>query len=248
VLLVNALTFVVSLISLVAVRRPASGVEKVAAGLPGLRAAASDIREGIRYLLSVRVLVVMTAMQLIVNLGLSVEKLLYYFARENLGLSAGMVGLVVAAGGAGGVLGALCATRLTKWIGEMRLIVIAITVCGLAIAAVSVASSFIALALANLVYLWALVVANLINRTQRQRIVPRELLGRVTGTVRVLFLAGYPIGVVITGSVTAALGGDPRLVFAGAGALVIGAAIWGWFAGLRAHDRAGRHHVVTARR
>lgn len=183
-LLVNALTFVVSLTSLVAVRRRAQRTQRASARLPGLRAAAADIKEGVRYLLSVRVLVVMTAMQMIINLGLSVEKLIYYFARENLGLPASAVGLVVASGGAGGVLGALLVTRLARRIGQMRLIVISITVCGLAIAAMSVATSFLTLALANLVYLCALIVASLINRTQRQLLVPAELLGRVTGTVR----------------------------------------------------------------
>jgi hypothetical protein len=78
-----------------------------------------------------------------------------------------------------------------------------------------------------------LVVASLVNRTQRQRIVPPELLGRVTSTVRVLFLALDPLGVVIAGTVTAALGGNPRPVFLAAGAIVVAAAAAGWFGGLR---------------
>ncbi len=54
----------------------------------------------------------------------------------------------------------------------------------------------------------ALTVASLVNRTQRQQIIPRPLLGRVTSAVRLLFLAVDPRGVVIAGSLTAALG-DP---------------------------------------
>jgi hypothetical protein len=44
------------------------------------------------------------------------------------------------------------------------------------------------------------------------------------------------VGVVIAGSLTAALGGNPRPVFLGAGVIVAVAAAAGWGAGLR---RAG---------
>ena len=86
---------------------------------------------------------------------------------------------------------------------------------------------------ANFAYTWALVVASLVNRTQRQRIVPRAMLGRVTSGVRALFLAVDPLGVVIAGMATSALGGDPRPVFLAAGAAVVTAAAAGWLAGLR---------------
>jgi hypothetical protein len=78
------------------------------------------------------------------------------------------------------------------------------------------------------------VVASLVNRTQRQRLVPRDLLGRVTSTVRVLFLAVDPLGVVAAGAATVALGGDPRPVFLVAGITVVVAAAGGWAGGLRA--------------
>src|SRR5262249_59724732 len=122
------------------------------------------------------------------------------------------------AGGVGGVAGAVSASRLAGLIGEIRLVVIAIAAAGVAIATMSAAGSAPALMVANLGYTWALVVASLVNRTQRQRIVPRAMLGRVTSGVRVLFLAVDPIGVVLAGAATSALGGDPRPVFLAAGA------------------------------
>jgi len=60
------------------------------------------------------------------------------------------------------------------------------------------------------------------------------LLGRVTNTVRMIFLATDPLGVLIAGAVTAALGGDPRPVFLAAGLIVTLTAAVGWLAGLRA--------------
>jgi hypothetical protein len=133
-----------------------------------------------------------------------------------------------------GVLRVWLVLTLALSAGEMRLVVLAIGSAGVAVAAMWLASSAAALALANLGYGAALVVASLVNRTQRQRLVPRHLLGRVTSTVRVLFLAMDPLGVVAAGAATVALGGDPRPVFLAAGTVVVLAAALGWATGLRA--------------
>ena len=123
----------------------------------------AELREGLRYMMSVRVLVILTAVQMVVNLCLAVEKLIVFFARDTLGLTPSQVAVVVTAGGVGGVVGALSASLLAGWIGEIRLVVIA-------------------------------------------------------------------------GTATSALGGDPRPVFLAAGAAVVTAAAAGGLAGLR---RAG---------
>ncbi len=233
-LLADAVTFGVSLVTLVAVRGNVPHLSRRAGG--GWRALTADFRAGLAYLLSVRVLVIMTVVQVIVNLCLATEKLMFFYARDTLGLGAAGVGAVVAAGGAGGIGGALSTTWLAARVGQMRLAVLAVAASGLAIGSVSATGSLVTLAAANLAYLWAITVASLANRTYRQLIVPRDLLGRVTSTVRLLFLTADPVGVFIAGSLTAALGGNPRPVFLGAGLLVTVTAAAGWRAGLR---RAG---------
>jgi hypothetical protein len=242
-LLADAMTFAVSLLSLmVAGRRRVPVARRPAAG--GWRGAGNDLRAGVRYLLSVRVLVILTSIQIVVNLCLACEKLIVYYARDTLALTTPSVGVVVAAAGVGGVLGAVSAARLARWIGEIRLVVVAVGTAGLAIAAMSAAATAPLLAGANLAYAWALVLASLVNRTQRQRLVPREMLGRVTSVVRVLVLAVDPLGVVIAGTATAALGGDPRPVFLAAGTIVGVTAVAGWTVGLRKAGplREGSHH------
>ena len=199
----------------------------------------ADLRAGLRYVASVRVLVILTAVQMVVNLCLAAEKLIVFYARDTLGLTPSLVAVVVAAGGVGGVAGALIASRLAGWIGEIRLIVIAIVAAGAAMAAMSVAGSAPSLMAANAAYTGAVVVASLVNRTQRQRIVPRAMLGRVTSGVRVLFLAVDPVGVVLVGTATSALGGDPRPVFLAAGTVTAVAAAAGWLAGLRRAGHGG---------
>jgi hypothetical protein len=121
----------------------------------------------------------------------------------------------------------------------MRLVVLAVAASGLAIGSVSATRSLVTLGAANLAYTWAITVASLANRTYRQRIVPRALLGRVTSAVRLLFLAADPAGVVIAGSLTAALGGDPRPVFLGSGIIVLVTPAAGWRAGLRRRSPPG---------
>jgi hypothetical protein len=242
-LLADAATFAVSLVTLLAVRgrlppRPGRPGREGGWG-GGWGALAADFRAGLGYLLSVRVLVIMTVMQIIVNLCLATEKLMFFYARDTLGLSAAGVGAVVAAGGAGGVAGALTASWLAARVGQIRLVVLTVAASGLAIGSVSITGSLVTLAAANLAYLWAITVASLANRTYRQLLVPRRLLGRVTSTVRLLFLAADPIGVVLAGSLTAALGGNPRPVFLGAGILVAVTAAVGWRAGLRRAGPAG---------
>ena len=237
-LLADAITFAVSLLSLLAVgRRPARPGPPVRGGRAwgGIGA---DLRAGLRYVASIRVLVILTVVQMVVNLCLAAEKLIVFYARDTLGLTTSLVALVVAAGGVGGVAGALIASRLAGWIGEIRLIVIAIVAAGAAMAAMSVAGSAPSLMAANAAYTGAVVVASLVNRTQRQRIVPRAMLGRVTSGVRVLFLAVDPVGVVLAGTATSALGGDPRPVFLAAGTVTAVAAA-GWLAGLRRAGHGG---------
>jgi predicted MFS family arabinose efflux permease len=234
-LLADALTFVASLLSLLAVGRwrPGPLARSMRRSWRGM---GTDLREGLRYLASVRVLVILTAVQMVVNLCLAAEKLIVFFARDTLGLTPPLVAVVVAAGGVGGIAGALSASRLAGRVGEIRLVVIAIAAAGVAIATMSMTGSAPSLMVANFAYAWALVVASLVNRTQRQRIVPRAMLGRVTSGVRVLFLAVDPFGVVIAGTATSALGGDPRPVFLAAGTVIVATTAAGWLSGLR---RAG---------
>jgi hypothetical protein len=237
-LLADAITFAVSLLSLLVMGRWRPG-PPVRRGGRAWRGMGADLRAGLRYVASVRVLVILTVVQMVVNLCLAAEKLIIFYARDTLALTPSLVAVVVAAGGVGGVAGALIASRLAGWIGEIRLIVIAIVAAGAAMAAMSAAGSAPSLMAANAAYTGAVVVASLVNRTQRQRIVPRAMLGRVTSGVRVLFLAVDPIGVVLVGTATSALGGDPRPVFLAAGTVTAVAAAAGWLAGLRRAGHGG---------
>jgi predicted MFS family arabinose efflux permease len=170
---------------------------------------------------------------MVVNLCLAADKLVVFYAKDTLRLTAALVSLVLVGGGVGGVLGALSAAKLAAWIGRVRLVAIAAAATGVSLAAMSAANSVATLTAAQVMYVWALVVASLMIRSLRQEIVPRELLGRVSGTVRTLFLTVVPLGVLITGSLTSLLGNNPRPVFLGCGLIIAASVAVAWLSTLR---------------
>jgi MFS family permease len=232
-MLIDALTFLVSLASLAGMRSrqkagPASARE--AAGLSGLL---RDLGTGLRYLTATRLLLTLLVFMLLLNLGLGADKLIVFLARDTLHLPAGEVGLVVTAGGAGGLLGAISTSALCRWLGPVRAISAAAAISGIALLLISAASSAAIAAVANALYTWAIIVASVAMRSLRQVLVPRDLLGRVTASWRLGGQGITLVGALLAGVMASALGGDPRPVFATAGALTIGTVAATWWLGLR---------------
>ncbi|MFC6885726.1 MFS transporter, partial [Actinomadura yumaensis] len=96
-LLLNAATYAVSLASLAAVARRRPAARPARADGP-VRA----FGEGVRFVLAFRPLLVLTALQTMVNLCLAVDTLIVFLARVTLGLSPAAAGAAVAAAGLGG--------------------------------------------------------------------------------------------------------------------------------------------------
>lgn len=191
----------------------------------------ADLREGLRYIITTRVLLTIGVLQVVVNFALGSEKLVIFYATDTLSLPAVLVSLVVLGGGVGGVLGALGARRAAAWLGPLRLIVGGVGLTGVSFALLGVAGP--ALPVAYAVMLCAQTAVGVVNRSMRLRIVPRELTGRVFSTMRLAYGGVDPIGAAIAGALTGVFGGDPRPVFLGAGLTVAVAAAVAWSGGLR---------------
>ena len=104
-LLIDAATFVISLAALAGLRgRYRAGP---APGPPGAawRALRRELAEGLRYLAATRLLATLLVFMLVLNLCLGADKLIVFLVRDTLRLPPGQIGLVVAAGGAGGLAG-----------------------------------------------------------------------------------------------------------------------------------------------
>jgi MFS family permease len=168
----------------------------------------------------------------VLNLCLGADKLIIFFARSTLSLPAGQVGLVVTAGGAGGLLGAVATSALCRRLGSVAVITACSAASGLALLGISVATSALVLLAASAAYFWAIVAASVALRAWRQAIVSRAMLGRVTACWRLGGQGVTLLGGVLAG-VLAAVTGSPRPVFAAAGALTLMTAAVAWGAGLR---------------
>ncbi|MGH3387686.1 MAG: MFS transporter [Actinomadura sp.] len=236
-LLINAATFVVSLLSLLAVYRGA------AAGSPRRLPArggtvwglGGDFMDGLRHLGRVRPLLAITVLYTLINLFLAVDTLVVFFAQVTLGLPLPLVSAVVAAGGAGGVAGALVAPWLAARIRPLSLIALGVAVAAGSLLVMSASTTWWPLLVANGVQIWAVVAVSVVSRTLRQAWTPRELQGRVVTTSRVLVLTATPIGAAVAGVTTRAFGDDPRPVFAAAGVLIAATIAVAWLTALRAY-------------
>lgn len=238
-MLIDALTFLVSLASLAAVRgryRPAGNPGRPAMTWRTLR---RELAEGIRYLAATRLLLTLLVFVLILNLCLGADKLIIFLGKDTLHLPPGQVGLLVTAGGAGGLAGAAGAGLLCRWLTPLPVVTLCCAASGLALVLISVATAMPVLLAGNLLYMWAIIAASVTSRSLRQVLVPRELLGRVTASWRLGGQVVTFIGGVLAGVMAGLLGNNPRPVIAGAGCLTLLTVAVAWFAGLQKENAAG---------
>jgi hypothetical protein len=175
---------------------------------------------------------------LVLNLCLGADKLVIFLARATLHLAPALVGLVVAAGGAGGLLGAIGTSALCRRLGPLPVVAVCAAASGVALILIASATGLPVLLAGNLLYTWAIIAASVTLRALRQALVPRPLLGRVTAAWRLGGQAVTLAGAVLAGAATALLAGDPRPVLAAAGVLTILCSGVAWLAALRKEDGA----------
>ena len=125
------------------------------------------------------------------------------------GLGSAAVGLLIATGGVGGLLGALLAPRLTRAFGTARTLILTSLgtgVFGLLIPLTArgprIACYLIGAALVS----GGIVVGNVIAGSFRQQYCPPAMLGRVTASMRFLAFGMIPLGALLAGTLGTALG------------------------------------------
>ncbi|WP_327146885.1 MFS transporter [Nocardia sp. NBC_01327] len=246
-LLVNAMTFAVSLATLWRTARSATSVRVLASRqlsepttdqvpITGtLHRSYLELRAGLRYLTASTILGGLVLLQVITNFAQGSETLIPYFARERLGASTALVGLVVAGGGVGGVLGALCASTIAARLPPISLCALgALSISG-ALGLIGVAPDVLCLAAAHALLAGASVLVVVVVRTLRQQLVPRAMLGRVTSAARSAILAAATSGALLAGLLTRFDGNNPRPIFVCAALIIALSTPIVWLNGLARH-------------
>ncbi len=200
-LLFNAASFGVSAACLLRIRVPAARPD---------RAGRSGIRPGLAFVARDPFLRPLTVYAAVANLAYTGNlALVVVFLVRVVRLGPATAGLLLAAGGAGSLLGALLAPRLARALGAARALLLACLAGGLAgllipltgrgplLAAYLAGSVLIAVGLA---------VGNVIVGSFRQEYCPPALLGRVTASMRFLTAGMIPLGALLAGALGAALG------------------------------------------
>jgi MFS family permease len=185
----------------------------------------SEIGEGLRYVFSQQLLrpILMTAAASNLLLGMSSAVHLLFLVRE-LHLSPGVLGVVLAAGNGGFVLGAALATRIPRRLGVGWTICLAAAAGGvplLLLASTPAGARAIPLLIAGgLVGSFGSVVWGINQVSLRQAVTPERLHGRMNATMKFLVMGFTPIGAVIGGVLGGVIGLRGTIWLAAAGACV----------------------------
>lgn len=215
VLLVQVATFVVSALTLVAIRAPEAAAPAVAER-PPLR---GQIREGLEYVWHDRFLRATGVASATSNVVFAMASaVMFIFMSRTLGLSPTAIGVVLAVGAGAVVLGAAVTTASSRVLGSVRVVWVSLAACmpltllaplaqpgwgGLVLLVVGTAAG----ELGQIVYAIS-------NVSVRQRICPDRILGRVNATMTVVVMGLFPAGALIGGVLGNAIGARATLLVA----------------------------------
>ena len=183
----------------------------------------TEIAEGLRFVVHQPLLRRIVACTAIGNFFNAIGgALVVIFALRELGLDEAAYGIVISASAVGALVGAVAADRLTRWIGEGRIIAISAVALGPAYALTPLAAVVglppqVVLVTGGIVFMFGVVVYNVAQVSFRQRLCPPALLGRMNASVRFIVWGVMPIGAIIGGWAGTHLGVLPTLWIASAG-------------------------------
>jgi MFS family permease len=194
-ILVDAISFAAAAVLVFLVRRAAP-----ARAVSPDRNLGRELREGLLYLWRHKLLRSLCLLLLVANaVGAGIIAILVLYVLEALHLPEAWFGWLVATYAVGGVAGAFLAPRLARRFSTYTNLIVSMLVLGFAVVVFGVVSE-LALILAGAVLMgFGSTWWNVISITLRQRIVPPELLGRVTAVYRMVAFCAAPVGAVGAG-------------------------------------------------
>jgi MFS family permease len=254
-LLADALSFVVSFLTILAIRPPQHTESKAG---PQAQQFLREFVEGLRFFGGSRVLMTILLAGIVALLGAgALNALDLFFVTQNLHTDASLYGLLGAAGGAGGLLGAVLASMFAQRIGVARMFCLALTALGVfAVVYARLTSLGPALAV-NLLIGFSNGPINVAVDPLILHVTRREFVGRVMAVILPainlasivsIALAGLLASTLLHGFHAALLGvtfGPIDTIFTGAGMLVILGGLYA-MVNLRGVHLAGERGSVAA--
>lgn len=210
-LLTNVAGFVFAAICMARIpgTAPADGPAPVR---PGLR---SEVRQGFRFVVRdpyLRPLVIYGALANLAIDGYTAVQV--PFLIRTIGVNSAVVGILMAAGGVGGILGSLAIRPITRRFGTSRGLLIAKTVAapfGLLMAMTGPGPGVLSFAIGLMMIDGSIVTSSVVLGSFRQLYCPPALLGRVVATTTVIKYSTIPVGAVLGGLLGSVVGLRPTM-------------------------------------
>jgi predicted MFS family arabinose efflux permease len=223
----DALSFLVSAVSLAWIRAPETGSRAPGASPPPTSSILGDIAEGLRLVFGHPVLRSQLAILSVCTVGFHlVDPAIYVFAYHNLHLTPAVLGLVLLIEGAGGVLGASFAGAPAPRLGLGATLFwtqLAQAVAYLCIPLAALAAPVAVLGAAFFINGVFDTIFNVNQVSLRQALTPNRLLGRMNASFRTVFWGAWPLANLVGGLLAARIGPISTLLIGG-GIATLGAA------------------------
>ncbi|MGQ4491023.1 MFS transporter [Streptomyces sp. SAS_281] len=210
-LVADAVTFLISAVCLkrisVAEPEPVLDEERIP-----LR---QQIREGLRFVRRDRYLRPMVTWGAVINMALmGYQAVQVVFLVRTVGLNPAMVGLLLTSGSAGGIVGALMATRVSRRLGTARgllLLQVATAPFVLLLPMTTAGPGLLLFATGAFLVGIGVSVANIVVGSFRQIYCPPRMLGRVVATAMMINHSTIPLGSLLGGMLGDAVGYRPAM-------------------------------------
>lgn len=207
---VDAISFLVSALFLVWIRRPEPEPEphdETTGPRPSMR---REVAAGMRYVTGHRWLRSIAATTGLSNLFTNVAySILILFLVRDRGFTAELIGFAFSIGGLGVLTAALTTSRLTKLLGVGRMLLIGATGFSLSILPVAIApDEWLFVAVAGSAFLGGFcgVAWNINQVSLRQAITPTGMLGKMNATIRFIVWGTIPVGAILGGTLGELIG------------------------------------------
>ena len=188
--------------------------------------ARGSILDGARQLVKDRSLrLLVTLLAALAGLQGLVMGVLVIIATVDWGVPKSLYGLFLAAGAMGNVPGALLADTVASRLGEVRTLVSAALVSGIAYLVMASAKQWLLAGVAFAVVSFAVYAGSVIANSLRQSLSPRDLMGRVGAAWRGVVWGAFPIGSLIGGGLAVLGGLRLPLLIAGVSQCVVALAL-----------------------